>query len=70
MLTQVSEHCKQAQFCHTHVWRPGDFLVWDNIGVMHRGGFADPEYERVLHRTTVTVRDARPIGTMVDPIVL
>lgn len=58
LITQLMEHCKQLEFRHTHVWRPGDFLVWDNIGIMHRGGFADPEYERVLHRTTVTIKDA------------
>jgi alpha-ketoglutarate-dependent taurine dioxygenase len=61
LITQVMEHCKQMQFRHTHLWRPGDFLVWDNLAIMHRSGFADPEYERVLHRTTVTVQDALPI---------
>lgn len=64
LITQLMEHCKLPRFRHTHVWREGDFLVWDNIGIMHRGGFADPDYERVLHRTTVTVEDARATDSL------
>jgi alpha-ketoglutarate-dependent taurine dioxygenase len=59
ILTQLTEHCTQAAFRHTHVWREYDFLVWDNVGIMHRGGFSDPQYERILHRSTVTVNDAK-----------
>lgn len=54
LLTQICEHCKLSEFRYDHKWRQGDFLVWDNLGIAHRGGFADPEHPRVLHRTTVT----------------
>lgn len=52
-LTKICEFAKQRVFRYNHVWREGDVVIWDNIGTMHRGDFADPDYPRTLHRTTV-----------------
>ena len=57
LITQLMEHSTQLPFRYTHAWRAGDFLLWDNLGIMHKGGFADPEFPRVLHRSTVTMAD-------------
>jgi alpha-ketoglutarate-dependent taurine dioxygenase len=55
LLTQLNEYCKLPQYRYVHHWEPGDFLVWDNLGLMHKGGFADPAFPRTLKRTTVTM---------------
>ena len=36
---------------YRHAWRPGDLILWDNRGVMHRA-HADYDLEdgRVMHR--------------------
>jgi len=34
---ELVEHATQPQFVHTHSWKPGDLLFWDNQAVMHRG---------------------------------
>jgi alpha-ketoglutarate-dependent 2,4-dichlorophenoxyacetate dioxygenase len=39
-------------FCHR--WQAGDFVIWDNRAVLHRGRPWDTSrYRRVMHRTTV-----------------
>lgn len=55
LLTRLYEHAKKPSFRYRHQWREGDFLIWDNFGVMHKGTFTDPEHPRVLNRTTVRV---------------
>lgn len=45
---------------YAHHWRPGDLVVWDNHGVVHRATEYDRDrYRRLMHR--VTVRGERPV---------
>ena len=37
----------------THVWRPGDVVMWDNRCTMHRRTAIDPTQPRILHRTLI-----------------
>jgi alpha-ketoglutarate-dependent 2,4-dichlorophenoxyacetate dioxygenase len=59
----------QSQFVYGHRWRVGDFVIWDNRAVLHRGRPWDAgRYRRVMHRTTVagdgpTVPEDIAIGT-------
>ena len=39
---------------YRHEWSVGDFVVWDNTGVMHRVQPYDPTSEREMHRTTMS----------------
>ncbi len=45
----------QPQFVHTHRWRVGDLVIWDNRCTMHRGtDFDDLRWTRDMRRSTVS----------------
>ena len=44
----------------THIWRPGDVLIWDNRCTMHARTEVDATQPRVLHRTLI--RGERPLA--------
>jgi len=56
---------------YTHVWRPGDLVMWDNRCMLHRGRpWDESKYRRVMHRTTVagdgpTAPDHEEAGTQI-----
>ena len=55
LVAELMEHATQLRFRYDHVWRKGDFVMWDNRCLMHRGNFdyavaAEP---RVLQRTVI-----------------
>lgn len=53
LLRDLTEHATQREFVYRHVWRDGDFVIWDNRTTMHRGRpFDDRKYRRELRRTT------------------
>ena len=61
LLRRLEEHATQARYLYTHVWRPGDFAIWDNLCTMHR---ALPNYDmegqrRIMMRCAV--ESTRPI---------
>jgi len=39
---------------YRHHWSIGDFVIWDNTGVMHRVEPYDPSSAREMHRTTMS----------------
>ena len=41
------------RFGWTHVWQPGDVVLWDNRCTMHRRDSFDPSARRILHRTQI-----------------
>ena len=43
----------QPEFAWEHVWRVGDFVLWDNRCTMHRRDSFDPNGRRIMHRTQV-----------------
>jgi alpha-ketoglutarate-dependent 2,4-dichlorophenoxyacetate dioxygenase len=47
-------HCDRRQFVHTHRWRVGDLVLWDDRCTMHRGTpYDDLRYPRDMLRATV-----------------
>jgi alpha-ketoglutarate-dependent 2,4-dichlorophenoxyacetate dioxygenase len=56
LLRDLIEFATQRQFVHSHSWREGDLVIWDNRCTMHRGRPFDESATRDLHR--VTTRDA------------
>jgi alpha-ketoglutarate-dependent taurine dioxygenase len=36
ILTKLRDWATQPQFVYHHEWQPGDLLIWDNTGTMHR----------------------------------
>lgn len=48
----------QDQFIYRHEWTPGDMLVWDNTGVMHRAEPYPIDSGRIMHRCTLAGEEA------------
>jgi taurine dioxygenase len=50
LLDDLCEHLVGEAFRYQHRWRPGDFLIWDNLSTQHRATFDYPGLRRKLHR--------------------
>lgn len=57
LVAELLEHATQAQFVYSHIWRPGDYVMWDNRSTLHRGTRFDLSRRRDLRRTTTLERD-------------
>ena len=53
LLARLTEWCAQKEFTYSHEWQPGDFVIWNNCGVMHRVVPYDENCGRMMHRTTI-----------------
>jgi taurine dioxygenase len=53
LLDQLWDHVDRSGAVWTHIWRPGDLVIWDNRCTMHRRDAFDAEARRILHRTQV-----------------
>lgn len=53
LITRMIEWAGQPEFRYTHEWEPGDFVIWDNCGLMHRVVPYDENSGRTMHRTTL-----------------
>ncbi len=53
LLKTCFEHAERREFIYQHPWRPGDFIVWDNLACSHaRTDFPSSE-RRLLRRCKV-----------------
>lgn len=52
-LARLTELAAQPDFSYRHEWREGDFVIWNNCGVMHRVVPYDEDCGRTMHRTTI-----------------
>jgi alpha-ketoglutarate-dependent taurine dioxygenase len=53
LLVRLQEWAAQPDFTYRHVWQPGDLVIWDNCGCMHRVVPYDESSGRRMHRTTI-----------------
>jgi taurine dioxygenase len=53
LLDELSAHCFQPKYVYTHPWKVGDGCLWDNAAVMHRRETWDPQFSRLMKRTTI-----------------
>jgi alpha-ketoglutarate-dependent taurine dioxygenase len=53
LLDRLLEWSTKPQFVMRHKWHPGDLVVWDNTGILHRALPYRPDSPRLLHRTTI-----------------
>jgi alpha-ketoglutarate-dependent 2,4-dichlorophenoxyacetate dioxygenase len=60
LLAELLEHATQREFVYRHEWRVGDFVMWDNRAVIHRGRRFDLSVPRELRRTTTEYAPQRP----------
>lgn len=59
LLKALRAHLESPELLYRHRWTPGDLVLWDNAAVLHKGTGTDPQYTRLMHRTTV--RGTRPV---------
>lgn len=52
---------------YEHVWRAGDFVMWDNRASMHRGRPWPMDKARYMIRTTIAATDADGVAEMRPP---
>ncbi|HKY13529.1 MAG TPA: TauD/TfdA family dioxygenase [Microthrixaceae bacterium] len=53
LLSRLLAWATQPQFVYQHEWQVNDLVIWNNTGAMHRVRDYDPDYGRMLHRTTL-----------------
>jgi alpha-ketoglutarate-dependent taurine dioxygenase len=53
LLRRLIQHAEQRQYVYRHHWQPGDAIIWDNTGTMHRVLPFDKDSGRRLHRVTL-----------------
>jgi alpha-ketoglutarate-dependent taurine dioxygenase len=58
LLQELLEWATQPKFKYRHEWTPGDMLIWDNTGVLHRAEPYAADSGRVMHRTTLMGEEA------------
>lgn len=58
LLEELMSWATQPQFVYRHEWEPGDLLMWDNTGVMHRVEAYAEDSGRLMRRTTLMGTEA------------
>lgn len=53
LLTRLVEWAGQSEFVYRHHWQQGDFVIWENLGAMHRVIPYDSDSGRMMHRTSI-----------------
>ncbi len=53
LLQELLEWTTQPRFVYRHEWTPGDLLIWDNTGVLHRVEPYPLDSGRMMRRTTL-----------------
>ena len=58
LLQELLAWATQPKFVYRHEWTPGDMLIWDNTGVLHRAEPYPVDSGRLMHRTTLLGEEA------------
>jgi alpha-ketoglutarate-dependent taurine dioxygenase len=53
LITRLMEWAGQPDFSYSHDWQVGDFVIWNNHGVIHRVVPYDEDSGRDMHRTSI-----------------
>jgi alpha-ketoglutarate-dependent taurine dioxygenase len=66
LIARLMEWAAQPDFSYRHEWEEGDFVIWNNCGVMHRVVPYDADCGRTMHRTTIMGDDrlGRPLAAV------
>jgi len=59
--SELVSYTEHPAVVYEHIWRPGDFLAWDNLSSAHARTDFSPAERRLLLRGT-TVGDYRPVA--------
>jgi alpha-ketoglutarate-dependent taurine dioxygenase len=66
LIARLMEWAGQPDYSYSHDWQEGDFVIWNNCGVMHRVVPYDADSGRSMHRTTImgAERLGRPLAEL------
>jgi alpha-ketoglutarate-dependent taurine dioxygenase len=53
LLVRLRDWATQPQFVYRHHWSPGDMVMWDNTGTLHRALPYAADSGRLMHRTVL-----------------
>ena len=54
LLDRLTQEATAPDHVYAHKWRPGDFVIWDNRCLVHRGaGYDADRYRRYMRQTRV-----------------
>jgi alpha-ketoglutarate-dependent taurine dioxygenase len=53
LLAELIERATTPDKVLRHAWKPGDMVIWDNRGLIHRAAEFDKSQPRVMHRCTL-----------------
>ncbi len=56
LLAAVRDHALRDDYVHTHEWRNGDVVMWDNARLWHRREAFDDVLPRFAKRTTIFLK--------------
>jgi taurine dioxygenase len=59
LIAYLNAQIERPENVYEHVWRRGDFVIWDNLATAHGRTDFDPNETRLLRRTTIAGQ--RPI---------
>ena len=60
LLSRVFHHLENPEFSYRHEWRRNDFVVWDNMMLLHAREDYDPSQPRVMHRLEIGLAGSSP----------
>ena len=69
VLEQLYAAGERREFIYEHVWRPGDFVMWDNLCTIHARTDFPKEERRLLRRCTVEGQPCVSDASGTDPII-
>ena len=58
LLEELLHWATRPERVYRHEWSPGDMLIWDNTGVLHRAEPYPLDSGRMMHRTTLLGEEA------------
>jgi alpha-ketoglutarate-dependent taurine dioxygenase len=53
LIRELQERATAPDKVLRHAWKPGDMVIWDNRGLIHRAAEFDKSQPRVMHRCTL-----------------
>jgi len=53
LLREIWDAVERTLKPYYHQWRATDMLIWDNWRMLHKACGSDPQFERVMYRTTI-----------------
>src|SRR6201990_1036619 len=65
LLARLRDWATQPQYVYRHEWQPGDLLIWDNTGTMHRVLEYSVDSGRLMHRTILAGGKTLPVSCAV-----